>query len=240
MIKISNLYKSFDGVSVLNNVNLEFKENMITSIIGPSGTGKSTLLRCILGLETKDSGNIRVNGVNLEYSPKALFDYRTHLGVVFQELHLFKHMTILKNITYALIKSKGKSINESNSIALDMLASFNLLDQKDKYPSQLSGGQKQRVAIIRALALQPQFLLLDEPTSALDAESISDFIDLLKKIKKTTGLIIITHDLNFAKRVSDEIVLMNEGSIVEQQTTQDFFESPKTQIAKRYIESQLS
>ena len=239
MIKVKNLDKSYSNVQVLKDVSVEFKKNQISSIIGPSGTGKSTLLRCILGLETFENGSITVNDKQLKFETNKLLDYRQELGVVFQDFHLFKHMTVLKNITYSLEKVKNLKEKEASDLAHVLLEQFSLLDQTDKYPSQLSGGQRQRVAIARSLALNPSFLLLDEPTSALDADTVLEFVLLLREIKKTTGIIIITHDLNFAKRVSDEIYLMDQGQIVEHQSTEQFFDSPITEIAKRYIESQI-
>ena len=239
MIKVKNLDKSYSNVQVLKDVSVEFKKNQISSIIGPSGTGKSTLLRCILGLESFENGSITVNDKQLEFETNKLLDYRQELGVVFQDFHLFKHMTVLKNITYSLEKVKNLKEKEASDLAHVLLEQFSLLDQTDKYPSQLSGGQQQRVAIARSLALNPSFLLLDEPTSALDADTVLEFVLLLREIKKTTGIIIITHDLNFAKRVSDEIYLMDQGQIVEHQSTEQFFDSPITEIAKRYIESQI-
>ena len=196
-------------------------------------------MRCILGLESFENGSITVNDKQLEFETNKLLDYRQELGVVFQDFHLFKHMTVLKNITYSLEKVKNLKEKEASDLAHVLLEQFSLLDQTDKYPSQLSGGQRQRVAIARSLALNPSFLLLDEPTSALDADTVLEFVLLLREIKKTTGIIIITHDLNFAKRVSDEIYLMDQGQIVEHQSTEQFFDSPITEIAKRYIESQI-
>ena len=239
MIKVKNLDKSYSNVQVLKDVSVEFKKNQISSIIGPSGTGKSTLLRCILGLESFENGSITVNDKQLEFETNKLLDYRQELGVVFQDFHLFKHMTVLKNITYSLEKVKNLKEKEASDLAHVLLEQFSLLDQTDKYPSQLSGGQRQRVAIARSLALNPSFVLLDEPPSALDADTVLEFVLLLREIKKTTGIIIITHDLNFAKRVSDEIYLMDQGQIVEHQSTEQFFDSPITEIAKRYIESQI-
>lgn len=239
MIKIKNLDKAYHKELVLKDVSIDFKPNQITTIIGPSGTGKSTLLRCILGLETFQNGSIKVNEINLDFKKDALHTYRQELGVVFQDLHLFKHMSVTQNIAYPLVKVKKMKEAEALKIANSLLTQFNLSDQADKYPSKLSGGQRQRVAIVRSLALNPSFLLLDEPTSALDAETILDFVLLLKEIKQKAGIIIITHDLSFAKRVSDEIVLMNDGQIIEHQTKDQFFSSPKTETAKRYIESQI-
>lgn len=239
MIKVSNLSKSFDQKEILKEVNITFNDQSCTCIIGPSGTGKSTLLRCIVGLEKPDHGEIIANGSKLLFNTKDLFEYRQHLGVVFQDLHLFKHMKILENITYALVKTKGLKQLDANLKAISLLKSFNLEDQAHKYPSQLSGGQRQRVAIIRSLALEPSFLLLDEPTSALDAETILELVDMLQAIKQQTGLIIITHDINFAKRIGDEIVMMDQGQIVEHTSTSQFFTNPNTEIAKRYIESQI-
>ena len=239
MIKVSNLSKSFDQKEILKEVNITFNDQSCTCIIGPSGTGKSTLLRCIVGLEKPDHGEIIANGSKLLFNTKDLFEYRQHLGVVFQDLHLFKHMKILENITYALVKTKGLKQLDANLKAISLLKSFNLEDQAHKYPSQLSGGQRQRVAIIRSLALEPSFLLLDEPTSALDAETILELVDMLQAIKQQTGLIIITHDINFARRIGDEIVMMDQGQIVEHTSTSQFFTNPNTEIAKRYIESQI-
>lgn len=239
MIKVSNLSKSFDQKEILKEVNITFNDQSCTCIIGPSGTGKSTLLRCIVGLEKPDHGEIIANGSKLLFNNKDLFEYRQHLGVVFQDLHLFKHMKILENITYALVKTKGLKQLDANLKAISLLKSFNLEDQAHKYPSQLSGGQRQRVAIIRSLALEPSFLLLDEPTSALDAETILELVDMLQAIKQQTGLIIITHDINFARRIGDEIVMMDQGQIVEHTSTSQFFTNPNTEIAKRYIESQI-
>lgn len=224
MLEVKNIYKSFGELEVLKDVSMSFSTNNISTIIGPSGTGKSTLLRCLIGLEQVDSGTISVDGQVLTYSERALHNHRQKLGMVFQEWHLFDHYTVLKNITFALEKVKKLSKGEAHEFALSLLKKLKLEDKKDVYPNNLSGGQKQRIAIARSIALQPNYLLFDEPTSALDPQTIQELIEICKElINEDLGIIIITHDLNFAKQLSDDIYEMSHGEIISHLPTSEYF-----------------
>lgn len=225
MITINQLNKSFGNQKVLHNLSVSFNPLETTSIIGTSGAGKTTLFRCLLGLEQIDSGNIDLNGQKL--------------GVVFQEYHLFNNMTILENVTYALKKVKKLSETESNELATIWLNKLGLQECLNKHPNQLSGGQKQRAALARTLVMKPQYILLDEPTSALDPETTYEFIKLIQTLQGQCGFIIITHNLSLAKVISDSVMLLDNGQIIEQASAYDFFTNPQTLQAKRLLESQL-
>lgn len=234
MIEVKNVYKSFGDLEVLKNVSYTFKKGKTTAIIGASGSGKSTLLRCINQLETIQSGEILVDEKNIvDYVHK---DLVSKVGMVFQQFNLFSNMNVLKNVTFALMKVKKMNKEEAEEIALNMLQTVNVHDKVAQYPSKLSGGQKQRVALARALVNKPDVMLFDEPTSALDPEMVNEVLDEIKKLTKT-GLtnIIVTHEMGFAKEVADEVIYMDEGMIVEAGDAKTFFEHPKQERTKQFL-----
>lgn len=214
-LEIKNLNKSFNGKQVLKNINLEIKKGEIVVIIGPSGSGKSTLLRCISSLETITSGEIIT---------------KDKIGMVFQNFNLFSNLTVLENIMLSPIKVDKKNKNEVKKEAIKLLKSINLIDKVNNYPFQLSGGEKQRVAIIRSLIMKPEILLFDEPTSALDREMTAEVLNLIKSLKKT--LIIVTHELEFAKQIADKVIFMDDGEILEMG---DILKNPKTERLKQFL-----
>ena len=234
MIEVKNVYKSFGTLEVLKDVSYEFKTGKTTAIIGSSGSGKSTLLRCINGLEKINSGDIVIDSKSIkELSNKELV---SQVGMVFQSFNLFSNMTTLNNVTYALIKVQKMEKLEARTKAIEALIKVNVDDKVNQYPSTLSGGQKQRVALARALVMQPEVMLFDEPTSALDPEMVNEVLDEIKKLTHT-GLtnIIVTHEMGFAKEVADEIIYMDEGKIIEYGDTKTFFESPKEERTKQFL-----
>jgi len=234
MVEVNNIYKSFGDLEVLKGVSYSFKEGKTTAIIGASGSGKSTLLRCINQLETINSGEIKVKGKNIDdYKHKNLV---THVGMVFQSFNLFSNMTVIDNVMYALLKVKKIKKSEAYDLALSALDSVNVKDKKDVYPSTLSGGQKQRVALARAMVIKPEIMLFDEPTSALDPEMVNEVLDEIKKLTHS-GLtnIIVTHEMGFAKEVADEIIYMDDGMIVEAGEAKEFFNNPKEDRTKQFL-----
>ena len=230
MIQIKNLNKYFNKLHVLKNISYNIEKAHVISIIGPSGSGKSTLLRCINLLEIPTSGEIIFEGINIKDTN--INKIRENMGMVFQHFNLFPHMTVLENITIGPIKVKNMKKEEAESIALDLLEKVGLLDKKDSYPSNLSGGQKQRIAIARSLANKPHVLLFDEPTSALDPEMVKEVLQVMKDLaKENMTMIIVTHEMNFAKEVSNKIVFMDKGEILEENSPQEFFNNTKNSRA---------
>lgn len=228
-IKIENLYKSFGEQVVLNGLNLDKKDIHSIVIIGPSGGGKSTLLRILAGLEVADSGEIEVNGDIVPREEEELHEYRKSIGVVFQAFNLFPHLTAFENITLPLEKVHKISAKDSKERAEILLKRFGLYEHKDKYPHQLSGGQQQRVAIVRAMALKPKFLLLDEPTSALDPALTKEILEAIKELRKDKkDMLLVTHEMEFAKGVADYIIFVSGGKIVEMGPPGVLFENPQT------------
>ncbi|MCQ2498978.1 MAG: amino acid ABC transporter ATP-binding protein [Lachnospiraceae bacterium] len=223
MLTLKNVSKSFDDLVVLDNVDLSVNKGEVVVIIGPSGCGKSTLLRCINGLEDIQDGTI---------------SYEGDVGMVFQSYDLFPHKTILQNLTLAPVKVKKRNKAEVNKEALELLERVGLLSKKDNYPRQLSGGQKQRVAIVRALIMHPEVLLLDEITAALDPEMVREVLDVVLSLaKEGRTMIIVTHEMQFAKAVADRVVFIDGGSIVEEGTAKDIFENPRTDRLKRFLQT---
>lgn len=238
MINVKNVYKSFGDLEVLKDVSFHFKKGKTTAIIGASGSGKSTLLRCINQLEYIQQGEIFVDGTEIkEYKHTDLVN---KVGMVFQQFNLFSTMTVLDNVTYALIKVKKMNKKDAETLALEVLKTVNVVDKIHQYPNTLSGGQKQRVALARALVHKPEVMLFDEPTSALDPEMVNEVLDEIKKLAHT-GLtnIIVTHEMGFAKEVADEVIYMDEGRIVEFGPAKDFFENPKHTRTKQFLEKIL-
>lgn len=237
MIKIDQITKSFGQLEVLKGISTEIGKGEVVAIIGPSGSGKSTLLRCINLLEVPTSGQIIINGQAIT-DPKAnVMQIRQQIGMVFQHFHLFPHMTVLNNLTYAPIKVKGMSKDKAEQKAKELLARVGLSDKADAYPSRLSGGQKQRVAIARSLVMEPQIMLFDEPTSALDPEMVKEVLDVMKGLADSgMTMAIVTHEMRFAEEVADRILFLDGGRLVEEAAPADFFQRPQSERAKQFLE----
>ena len=235
IINIKNLHKSFGSVEVLKGIDVSIEEQEVVVIIGPSGSGKSTLLRCMNYLEVPTSGEITVNGMKLDKHAD-INKIRENIGMVFQRFNLFPHMTVLENITLAPMKVLGKSKDEAVKTALDLLNRVGLKEKASAYPTQLSGGQQQRVAIARALAMNPKVMLFDEPTSALDPEMVTEVLDVMKRLA-TQGMtmVVVTHEMGFAKEVGDRVLFVDEGKIIEQGTPKDVSENPKQERTKLFL-----
>lgn len=235
MIKLENLVKNFGELDVLKNVNLTVKEGEKLVVIGPSGSGKSTLIRCMNYLEEPTLGSVSVDGYDLS-SKKDLAKVRQSTAMVFQQFNLYPHMTVLENLTLAPMKLQNVSKKEAEQSGLNYLDKVGLRHKADAYPSQLSGGQQQRVAIARALNMHPKIMLFDEPTSALDPEMIQEVLDVLVGLsKENITMVVVTHEMGFAKQVADRIVFMDQGQIIEEGTPEDFFGNPKNERAKAFI-----
>ena len=225
VLEMKNIIKDYGSFRAVNNVNFSIKKGEIVAIIGPSGSGKSTLLRCINGLNSITSGEMKLKGTT---------------GMVFQHFHLFNHMTCRENITYAPIKVKNENKADVNKRADELLKMVGLENKGDVYPAKLSGGQKQRVAIARALAMRPDLMLFDEPTSALDPEITGEVLNVMKKLaEKHTTMIVVTHEMGFAKEVADRVLFMDHGVIVEEGTPEEIFENPKSERLRSFLSSML-
>lgn len=220
----------------MKSIDLEVKEGEVVCIIGASGSGKSTLLRCVNGLEHFQHGDISVNQQNITDKKIDINDYRANIGMVFQHFNLFPHLTVRENITLAPIKSEKKSAEEANEIAEELLHVVGLDDKIDEYPHALSGGQKQRVAIVRALAMDPSVMLFDEPTSALDPEMVGDVLNVMKKLAKNgMTMVVVTHEMGFAREVADRVIFLDDGQIVEEAHPDDFFTQPENDRTKAFL-----
>ena len=238
IIQVKGLKKNFGALQVLKGVDAAIVENEVVCIIGPSGSGKSTFLRCLNRLEEITEGEILIDGVHL--SKENENEVRTEMGMVFQSFNLFPHMSVLDNVTIGPRKVRGIDRKEAEKKALELLARVGLRDKADGYPSSLSGGQKQRVAIARALAMNPKIILFDEPTSALDPEMVGEVLDVMKGL--THGgmtLVIVTHEMGFAKEVADRVLFMDEGYIIEQGTPDEIFSHPKEERTKNFLSKVL-
>ena len=241
IVHMENVDKYYSTFHVLKGINFSVKEGEIVVICGPSGSGKSTLIRCINKLEEIDSGNIRVDGYDLYNKKTNINSVRAETGMVFQHFNLFPHLTILENITIAQRKVKKTSKHDANELALKLLERVGLVHKAEGYPNELSGGQKQRVAIARTLAMQPKIILFDEPTSALDPEMIGGVLDVMRELAHENYTIVcVTHEMGFAKEVSNRIVFMDEGKIIEEGTPEDFFTNPKTERAQKFLQEILT
>lgn len=238
IIKVENLHKSFRSLHVLKGIDLEVKKGEIVSIIGPSGSGKSTLLRCLNHLEVADKGSISFEGqyiAKADSTGKAVYKSNkevlaicSNLGMVFQNFNLFPHKSVMQNIIEAPVMVKGISKGTAETKAVELLDKVGLLDKKDAYPNQLSGGQKQRVAIARALAMEPEIMLFDEPTSALDPELIGEVLQVIKNLaEERMTMVIVTHEMNFAREISDRVIFMDDGQIVASGVPDDIFVNPE-------------
>lgn len=236
-VKIKNLKKSFGDLEVLKDINLEVHEREVICIIGPSGSGKSTLLRCINALELSTSGTIEVDGNDItNAADNELNKYRQNIGMVFQQFNLFPHMTVLENISFAPVALKLKTKKEADEMSLKLLRRVDLEEKANIYPEQLSGGQQQRVAIARALAMNPDVMLFDEPTSALDPEMVGEVLNVMKKLaKEGMTMIVVTHEMGFAREVADRVIFIDEGFIVEEGPPQEVFGDPKNQRTINFL-----
>ncbi|MGE4291784.1 MAG: amino acid ABC transporter ATP-binding protein [Desulfovibrio sp.] len=228
MIEIKNLHKSFGSLEVLKGINLDIRKGEVVCIIGPSGSGKSTVLRCINKLEVPTSGTVVVDGLDI-MDPKTDINYvRTEAGMVFQQFNLFPHMSVLDNVTLGPIKVRHMNRADANRLGLALLEKVGLGDKPKAYPEQLSGGQKQRVAIARSLALQPKAMLFDEPTSALDPELVGEVLEVMKQLAlEGMTMVVVTHEMNFAREVADRVIFIDQGVIQEQNEPKEFFAHPK-------------
>ena len=236
MIKIENLHKKFHQLEVLKGIDVNVEKGEIIAIIGPSGSGKSTFLRCINRLEEPTYGKIFIDGENILDKKTDINKIREKVGMVFQHFNLFPHKTVMENIILAPMKLKGLSKEEAETKALELLQKVGLVEKKDTYPNKLSGGQKQRIAIARALAMEPEVMLFDEPTSALDPEMIKEVLDVMIDLAKDgMTMLIVTHEMGFAKNVASRILFMNDGIILEDETPEEFFNNPKHNRTKEFL-----
>ena len=239
MIKVSNLKKQFNGIDVLKDISIDVKPGEVVVILGPSGSGKSTFLRCLNYLEKPDGGTIEIGDAKIvapKVSKKDIHNLRKQSAMVFQHYNLFNNKTVLQNVTEALIVVKKLNKDEANKIALDALKKVGMLDKKDAYPRTLSGGQMQRVSIARAMAINPNVILFDEPTSALDPELVSEVLSVIKDLaKENRTMIIVTHEMSFAKDVGDRIIFMANGLVVEEGTPDEIFNNPKHDRTKQFL-----
>jgi len=236
IIKIENMNKWFGDFQVLKDINLSVEKNKKIVVCGPSGSGKSTLIRCINRLEEHQKGTIIVDGTELTENTKNIEAIRAEVGMVFQQFNLFPHLSILDNCTLAPIWVKKMPKKDAEELAIKQLEQVQIADQANKYPGQLSGGQQQRCALARALCMEPKIMLFDEPTSALDPEMIKEVLDAMVNLAKAgMTMIVVTHEMGFAKEVADEVIFMDEGMIVERAETKDFFANPKSDRTKLFL-----
>src|SRR5450756_646722 len=241
LVVLSKVNKHFGELHVLKDIDLTIGEGEVVVIIGPSGSGKSTLCRTINRLETFESGTIRIDGVSLTDEGKELAQLRADVGMVFQSFNLFAHKTIRENVTLGPIRVRGLDVHQANERADQLLERVGITDQADKYPAQLSGGQQQRVAIARALAMEPKVMLFDEPTSALDPEMINEVLDVMTGLARDgMTMVVVTHEMGFARRAANRVVFMSEGRIVEENTPQAFFTNPRSGRAQDFLSKILT
>lgn len=238
MVELKNVDKHFGDLHVLKNINLSVKKGEVVVIIGPSGSGKSTLCRTINRLETIDSGEILIDGEKLPEEGKELAKLRSKVGMVFQSFNLFAHKTILENVICAPVDVLKRNKAEAKKEAMELLERVGVANQATKVPAQLSGGQQQRVAIARSLAMHPKVMLFDEPTSALDPEMIGEVLGVMTDLaNEGMTMLVVTHEMNFARRVAHRVIFMEDGNIIEENTPEEFFNNPKTQRAKDFLDS---
>ena len=236
MISVKNLRKSFHGLEVLKGISTDIKKGDVVCVIGPSGSGKSTFLRCLNMLEKPDDGQIIFAGNDLA-APKANLNlHRQKMGMVFQQFNLFPHMTVLENLTCAPLMLKKMTRAEAEAKAMELLERVGLADRAGEYPNKLSGGQKQRVAIVRALCMDPEVMLFDEPTSALDPEMVGEVLDVMKSLaRRGMTMIVVTHEMGFAREVSNRVLFMDEGIIMEDNTPEELFANPKCERLQSFL-----
>ncbi|WGD57109.1 arginine ABC transporter ATP-binding protein ArtR [Bacillus subtilis] len=240
MIKVEKLSKSFGKHEVLKNISTTIAEGEVVAVIGPSGSGKSTFLRCLNLLEKPNGGTITIKDTEITKPKTNTLKVRENIGMVFQHFHLFPHKTVLENIMYAPVNVKKESKQAAQEKAEDLLRKVGLFEKRNDYPNRLSGGQKQRIAIARALAMNPDIMLFDEPTSALDPEMVKEVLQVMKELVETgMTMVIVTHEMGFAKEVADRVLFMDQGMIVEDGNPKEFFMSPKSKRAQDFLEKIL-
>jgi len=237
IITVKEVCKTFPGgIAAVKNFSTDIRRSEVLVIMGPSGSGKSTLLRCLNGLEERDTGSIVVDGIPLDENKRNRLEIRKEVGMVFQSFNLFPHLTVADNVNLAQMRVRKKSKGEAMAMTRDMLAKVGILNKIDAYPAQLSGGQQQRVAIARALAMMPKVMLFDEPTSALDPEMINEVLEVMKNLaREGMTMVVVTHEMGFAREVSDWVIFMDEGQIVETGTAEHFFTSPQEDRTKLFL-----
>jgi len=241
MIVFNQVHKYFGDLHVLNDVTFRVELGEVVVICGPSGSGKSTLLRCTNRLETIDKGEILVNGVKVDDSTRHIARLRADIGVVFQRFNLYPHLRVIENLILAPMKVRGQSREEATAIATELLAKVDIPEKVNSYPAQLSGGQQQRVAIARALAMRPKIMLFDEPTSALDPEMIQEVLTVMVNLaKEGMTMVVVTHEMGFARRVADRVIFMDQGRIVEDAASEVFFRQPKDPRTQAFLSKILS
>ncbi|VXD16540.1 amino acid ABC transporter ATP-binding protein [Planktothrix paucivesiculata] len=239
-VKVDRLYKSFGDLKVLKGITTEIQKGQVVSIIGPSGCGKSTFLRCLNLLEIPTSGRIFIDGMEITDPKAEIYKIRQSVGMVFQNFNLFPHLSVLKNVIYAPIKVKKISESAAKDLGMELLQKVGLAEKADVYPSRLSGGQKQRVAIARTMAMEPDILLMDEPTSALDPEMVKEVLEVMKSLAKTgITMAIVTHEMGFAREVSNRILFLDSGLLAEDSPPEQFFKNPESERAKQFLEKML-
>lgn len=240
MIRINNLTKSFGDNHVIKGISTEIKDGEVVVVIGPSGSGKSTFLRCLNRLEEADGGEIIFEGVDVNKKDTNIEKVREDMGMVFQSFNLFPHKTVLENITMAPILVKGEDKSQAEARAVELLERVGLADKRDAYPNQLSGGQKQRIAIVRALAMNPSVMLFDEPTSALDPEMVGEVLDVMQQLaKEGMTMVVVTHEMGFAREVGDRILFLDGGLLVEEGTPDEVFNHPKEERTQSFLNKVL-
>lgn len=236
MIEVKDLHKSYGKLNVLQGITETIQDQEVVCVIGPSGSGKSTFLRCLNLLETPTSGTIMIDGVEITDPKNDVNKIRENLGMVFQRFNLFPHMSVLDNITLAPVKVKGMNKADAEKVAMELLKKVGLLEKANVYPDNLSGGQQQRVAIARALAMQPKIMLFDEPTSALDPEMVGEVLNVIRDLtKEGMTMVIVTHEMGFAREVADRVLFIDGGKVLEQGTPQELFQNPQQERTKSFL-----
>ena len=240
MIEVKGLQKHFGDLHVLNGIDEQIRDGEVVVVIGPSGSGKSTFLRCLTLLEEPTGGQVIIDGQQINAPGVDINKVRQNIGMVFQHFNLFPHLTVRKNITLAPVKLKKMTQEQADAKAIELLKKVGLADKADVYPAQISGGQKQRVAIARALAMEPKYMLFDEPTSALDPEMVGEVLDVMKRLAQTgMTMVVVTHEMGFAREVGDRILFIDEGVVMEQGKPADFFANPKNERPRSFLSKVL-
>ena len=240
MIEVKDLQKHFGDLHVLNGINEVIHDGEVVVVIGPSGSGKSTFLRCLTLLEEPTGGQVIIDGQQINAPGVDINKVRQNIGMVFQHFNLFPHLTVRKNITLAPVKLKKMTQEQADAKAVELLTKVGLADKADAYPAQLSGGQKQRVAIARALAMEPKYMLFDEPTSALDPEMVGEVLDVMKRLAMVgMTMVVVTHEMGFAREVGDRILFIDEGIVMEQNDPKEFFANPQNERTKSFLSKVL-